>query len=444
MGRDASGRPDAAPSLVPLAPPPGLVRVVQPGAVYIGADGVPMMAVAHPGPPLGAHPPPPAPPPAPPAPLAALERACVLAASALAREGHRVSYQAVAARVCASRGATTLAQLGVSDPVAQVPVLEKIWRAQRVVDAHVDAYLGARSIACLLELERDLVDLLRSCCFAPLPRVTAETPPPRDPDEIALPGDDDDAHEADGAPRDEEPVLDRTHGSDFASFGLGRIEAIPAVAAAFGFPRRPSDLSAPTAPGPGFGSRGFFSGADAMASLADFLERGVEPPAPRRARHSSATSPRLRASRPRSTSASSCAPARSATRSRSRVTCGSRRLGGRTRRRRARRRRTRRRRRRRRRRRARGDAPPEARRRRGSDRPRPRPRASSSPSAKKRWGSSGRPRAVATDAREAPRRRRGGGENEKTSEETPRRRRVERKRAKETRAETRAEKRAET
>ena len=233
MGRDASGRPDAAPSLVPLATPPGLVRVVQPGAVYIGADGVPMMAVAHPGPPLGAHhPPPPAPPPAPPAPLAALERACVLAASALAREGHRVSYQAVAARVCASRGATTLAQLGVSDPVAQVPVLEKIWRAQRVVDAHIDAYLGARSIACLLELERDLVDLLRSCCFAPLPRVTAETPPPRDPDEIALPGDDDDAHEADGAPRDDEPVLDRTHGSDFASFGLGRIEAIPAVAAA--------------------------------------------------------------------------------------------------------------------------------------------------------------------------------------------------------------------
>ena len=208
-----------------------MMPTVPPGAVFVGPDGVPMMAVASPMPPMFAHPPPLAPPPAPPMPKDELARACAAEAAKLAREGHFASFQAVAARVCASRGVSHLGQLGASDPLRDVPLLDKIWRAQQLVEAHVAAFVGMRSVACLRDLDVELAALLRSFGFQPI----ADPDPARDPHEIPIPNDDEDDfnHEGRARPAGDDDGTVASPPSGFHHFGLGPLLAVPAVAAHF-------------------------------------------------------------------------------------------------------------------------------------------------------------------------------------------------------------------
>ena len=201
-----------------------MMPTVPPGAVFVGPDGVPVMAVASQMPPALAHPPPLAPPPAPPVPKDELARACAAEAAALAREGHFASYQAVAARVCASRGVSHLGQLGASDPLRDVPLLDKIWRAQQLVEAHVAAFVGTRTVACLRDLDVELAALLRAFGFKPI----ARPEPARDPHEIPIPNDDEDDADDEGREAAASPPP-----SGFHHFGLGPLLAIPAVATHF-------------------------------------------------------------------------------------------------------------------------------------------------------------------------------------------------------------------
>ena len=200
-----------------------MMPTVPPGAVFVGPDGVPVMAVASQMPPALAHPPPLAPPPAPPVPKDELARACAAEAAALAREGNFASYQAVAARVCASRGVSHLGQLGASDPLRDVPLLDKIWRAQQLVEAHVAAFVGTRTVACLRDLDVELAALLRAFGFKPI----ARPEPARDPHEIPIPNDDEDDADDEGREAAASPP------SGFHHFGLGPLLAIPAVATHF-------------------------------------------------------------------------------------------------------------------------------------------------------------------------------------------------------------------
>ena len=156
-----------------------------------------------------ALPPPPAPLAAPPVPLHEMERLCDSTAQEIASNGAFASYQAVASRVCASRGVAHLAQLGVS----HLPrALERIWFAQQLIDAHVASYVGVRFVACLSDLERDLVLLLDAYHLRP-PRARGVS----NPEEIAL-----------ETSEDEDVEVDEC-ASSFASFGLGPLVSVPAV-----------------------------------------------------------------------------------------------------------------------------------------------------------------------------------------------------------------------
>ena len=201
------------------------------------------------------HPPPPAPPPAHPVPLPEMERLCLSAADEIASQGGFASYQAVASRVCASRGVAHLAQLGVS----HLPrALERIWRAQQLIDAHVVSYVGARFVACLADLERDLVLLLDAYHLRPTgaDRVT-------NPEEI-------DIEES-----EEERADETENASSFASFGLGPLTSVPAVRHYFALTGTvTNEHTAGTYTRER--DRTFIDGATCAALLASFLENGVE------------------------------------------------------------------------------------------------------------------------------------------------------------------------
>ena len=277
MGRDASGRPDAAPSLVPLAPPGPRPSGPARGGVHRRGRRADDGGRAS-GPAARR--------------ASTAARAAARAARAPRRARARVRFGGLGAR---ARGPPRQLPGGRRARV-RVARRDDARAARRLGPGRAGAGAGedlaraARRRRARRRLPRREVHRVppraRARPRRPAPLVLFRSPPARHGGDAAparprrdrAPRGRRRRARSRRAPRDEEPVLDRTHGSDFASFGLGRIEAIPAVAAAFGLPRRPSDLSAPTAPGPGFGSRGFFSGADAMASLADFLERGVEPP----------------------------------------------------------------------------------------------------------------------------------------------------------------------
>ena len=195
------------------------------------------------------HPPPPAPPPAPPVPLPEMERLCVSAAREIASQGAFASYQAVASRVCASRGVAHLAQLGVS----QLPrALERIWRAEQLIDAHVVSYVGMRFVACLADLERDLVLLLDAYQLRP---TGADRIP--NPEEIEIDESED------------EHADENKDASSFASFGLGPLESVPAVRHYFA-------LAGTVTTGAGTNQRDrFVDGATCARLLGSFLEAGT-------------------------------------------------------------------------------------------------------------------------------------------------------------------------
>ena len=201
------------------------------------------------------HPPPPAPPPAPPVPLPEMERLCTSAADEIASQGGFASYQAVASRVCASRGVAHLAQLGVS----HLPrALERIWRAQQLIDAHVVSYVGARFVACLTDLERDLVLLLDAYHLRPTGADRVTNPEEIDIDE----SEDERADETENA-------------SSFASFGLGPLTSVPAVRHYFALTGTvTNEHTAGTCTRER--DRTFIDGATCAALLASFLENGVE------------------------------------------------------------------------------------------------------------------------------------------------------------------------
>ena len=201
------------------------------------------------------HPPPPAPPPAPPVPLPEMERLCVSAADEIASQGGFASYQAVASRVCASRGVAHLAQLGVS----HLPrALERIWRAQQLIDAHVVSYVGARFVACLADLERDLVLLLDAYHLRPTGADRVTNPEEIDIDES-----------------EEERADETENASSFASFGLGPLTSVPAVRHYFALTGTvTNEHTAGTCERER--DRTFIDGATCAALLASFLENGVE------------------------------------------------------------------------------------------------------------------------------------------------------------------------
>ena len=196
-----------------------------------------------------ALPPPPAPAPAPPVPSHEMERLCESAAREIASNGAFASYQAVASRVCASRGVAHLAQLGVS----HLPrALERIRFAEQLIDAHVVSYVGMRFVACLPDLERDLVLLLDAYHLRP-PRARGVS----NPEEIALETSEDEAEDE----RQDEEIADDERASSFASFGLGPLVSVPAVRHYFalGHDHDKSD-------------RAFMDGATVAAFLGSFLE----------------------------------------------------------------------------------------------------------------------------------------------------------------------------
>ena len=201
------------------------------------------------------HPPPPAPPPAPPVPLPEMERLCLSAADEIASQGGFASYQAVASRVCASRGVAHLAQLGVS----HLPrALERIWRAQQLIDAHVVSYVGARFVACLTDLERDLVLLLDAYHLRPTGADRVTNPEEIDIDES-----------------EEERADETENASSFASFGLGPLTSVPAVRHYFALTGTvTNEHTAGTCERER--DRTFIDGATCAALLASFLENGVE------------------------------------------------------------------------------------------------------------------------------------------------------------------------
>ena len=184
-----------------------------------------------------------------------MERLCLSAADEIASQGGFASYQAVASRVCASRGVAHLAQLGVS----HLPrALERIWRAQQLIDAHVVSYVGARFVACLADLERDLVLLLDAYHLRPTgaDRVT-------NPEEI-------DIEES-----EEERADETENASSFASFGLGPLTSVPAVRHYFALTGTvTNEHTAGTYTRER--DRTFIDGATCAALLASFLENGVE------------------------------------------------------------------------------------------------------------------------------------------------------------------------
>lgn len=189
-----------------LPPPPSAVPV----AFVVGAEFHGHVSI---------HPPPPAPPPAPPVALAEMERLCATAVRDLVSERACVTYQAVATRVCATRGVHHLSQLGVTDPTGQVTVLGRVWRAQQLIDAHVVSYVGMRVVSCLKDLEKDLCSLLDVNHLRPR---GGENDEGANPEEISIENDDenDDDKNADNK--------DPSFGC-FESFNLGPVTANPAV-----------------------------------------------------------------------------------------------------------------------------------------------------------------------------------------------------------------------
>jgi hypothetical protein len=219
------------------------------------------------------HPPPPAPPPRPPMPPQELERACATAVASLVGAGNFASYQAVAARVCTAYGVATLQQLGVLDPLGQAPVLAKIWRIQQLVEAHVGAFVGMRGVACLADLEVELVAMLRSFQFRPVLRreldaaaaaaVAKNNSINVNPEEIALHSDDDDYdNDATGAADAPPVVLKNETTETFADFGLGPLAAVPSVQHHF---QPPPELGYQH-------TAAALTSADAARQLATFLE----------------------------------------------------------------------------------------------------------------------------------------------------------------------------
>lgn len=182
-----------------------------------------------------------------------MERLCISAADEIASQGGFASYQAVASRVCASRGVAHLAQLGVS----HLPrALERIWRAQQLIDAHVVSYVGARFVACLTDLERDLVLLLDAYHLRPTGADRVTNPEEIDIDE----SEDERADETENA-------------SSFASFGLGPLTSVPAVRHYFALTGTvTNEHTAGTCERER--DRTFIDGATCAALLASFLENG--------------------------------------------------------------------------------------------------------------------------------------------------------------------------
>lgn len=202
------------------------------------------------------HPPPAAPPPSPPVPLADMEVMCASAARDIASEGSFVSYQSVATRVCLSRGVTHLTQLGVSDPTGQLTVLDRIWRAQQLIDSFVVSYVAQRFVTCITDMERDLVDLLYINNFRP--SVESEQ---SNLEEIAIENED----EGDDEEKESNDANAANTQTSFEYFRFGPLIAHPSVRHYFGLNQIRTAES----------QNGFIDGAVVAKHLASFLRENL-------------------------------------------------------------------------------------------------------------------------------------------------------------------------
>jgi len=165
---------------------------------------------------------------------AAVDAACLGAAAWIVARGGYASAEVVSREACASLGVGSPEALGVS--AGAVPSLCHLWDIEAAVGTYTAAFLATHGVACLADLEDEVLAVLRSRCMLPL---STRARPPAAPAAGSAANGAAGVHSSSAA-AEEIDIDDDSDGDaeppttyDFEAYGVGPLSRHPAVSCAF-------------------------------------------------------------------------------------------------------------------------------------------------------------------------------------------------------------------